>query len=394
MNDRQRILAAIRGETPDRMPFVPRLEFWYRARRLDQSLSPDLRSLTLMEIADRLGVAYYAVCPDFTDYSGDEMVDRPLGIVRQSVLPFDVLLEDVDRRVLSYGRRTVVEYHTPVGSIHTACAFTDEMIAAGASDPYVTEHAIRSLADFEVVGYIFSHLKVAPRTAGYQTMRERVGDRGIVVAFTSSYACPIQHILTELMPMDQFYYALHDCPSTVERLAEQMEPYYQAIKAAAAESPAEVVVLGSNYDETLTPPPFFRKYLLDPLRNYADLLHRRGKFLMTHTDGENRLLLSLYREAGFDVADSLCPYPMTRCRLEEIREAFADRITIWGGIPSILLCPDKTSLDEFKRFIDNLLARYGHQSHFVLGVSDMVTADADWDRVRYIADSVSSLIGG
>jgi hypothetical protein len=173
-----------------------------------------------------------------------------------------------------------------------------------------------------------------------------------------------------------------------------MEPYYQAIKAAAAESPAEVVVLGSNYDETLTPPPFFRKYLLDPLRNYADLLHRRGKFLMTHTDGENRLLLSLYREAGFDVADSLCPYPMTRCRLEEIREAFADRITIWGGIPSILLCPDKTSLDEFKRFIDNLLARYGHQSHFVLGVSDMVTADADWDRVRYIADSVSSLIGG
>jgi uroporphyrinogen-III decarboxylase len=393
MNDRQRILAAIRGETPDRMPFVPRLEFWYRARRLDQSLPPDLRSLTLMEIADRLGVAYYAVCPDFTDYSGDEMVDRPLGIVRQSVLPFDVFLEDVERRVLSYGRRTVVEYHTPVGSIRTACAFTDEMIAAGASDPYVTEHAIRSLADFEVVGYIFSHLKVEPRTGGYQAMQERVGDRGIVVAFASSYACPIQHILTELMPMDQFYYALHDCPSTVERLAEQMEPYYQAIKAAAAESPAEVVVLGSNYDETLTPPPFFRKYLLDPLRNYADLLHRRGKFLMTHTDGENRLLLNLYREAGFDVADSLCPYPMTRCRLEEIREAFADRVTIWGGIPSILLCPDKTSLDEFKQFINNLLSRYGHQSRFVLGVSDMVTADADWDRVRYIADSVSSLIG-
>ena len=94
---------------------------------------------------------------------------------------------------------------------------------------------------------------------------------------------------------------------------------------------------------------------------------------------------------GFDIADSLCPYPMTRCRLEEIREAFADRITIWGGIPSILLCPDKASLDEFRQFIDDLLARYGHQSHFVLGVSDMVTADADWDRVRYIADRVASL---
>ncbi len=32
MTHRERILAAIRGETPDRLPWVPRLEFWYRAR--------------------------------------------------------------------------------------------------------------------------------------------------------------------------------------------------------------------------------------------------------------------------------------------------------------------------------------------------------------------------
>ncbi|MGD0125972.1 MAG: uroporphyrinogen decarboxylase family protein [Terriglobia bacterium] len=391
MNDRQRILAAIRGETPDRLPFVPRLEFWYRARRLNHSLPSDLESLTLMEIADRLGVSYYAVVPDFTDCTDDEAADRALGIVHQSVLPFRVTLGDVDRRVLSRGRRTVVEYHTPVGSIRTTSEYTDEMIAAGASDPYLTGHAIRGLADFEVVGHIFSHLKVEPQFSGYEVMRERVGERGIVVAYASSYACPIQHILAELMPMDQFFYALHDYPATVERLAEQMEPYYQAIRTIAADSPAEVILLGSNYDDSITPPPFFRKYLLTPLREYAEVLHRRGKYLMNHTDGENRLLLNLYREAGFDIADSLCPYPMTRCRLEEIREAFADRITIWGGIPSILLCPDKATDGEFRQFIDDLLIRYGHQSHFVLGVSDMVTADADWDRVRYIADRVSSL---
>jgi uroporphyrinogen-III decarboxylase len=386
MTDRERILAALRGETPDRLPFVPRLEFWYRARRLNNSLPPDLASLTLMEISDRLGVGYYANVPDFTEYTGDEMVDRALGIVRHPVLPFKASLDEVDRHVLSYGRRTVVEYHTPAGSIRTSCQFTDEMIAAGASDPYVTEHAIRSLRDFEVVGYIFSHLKVEPQFSGYQAMRERVGERGVVVAYASSYACPIQHMLAELMPMEQFFYALHDYPAEVERLSEMMQPYYQALKSIAADSPAEVVLLGSNYDESLTPPPFFRKYLLGPLRDYAQLLHRKGKFLMNHTDGENRLLLSLYLEIGFDIADSLCPYPMTRCRLEEIREVFGDRITIWGGIPSILLCPDKSSFDEFRQFIDDLVNRYGRQSHFVLGVSDMVTADADWDRVRYIAN--------
>jgi len=391
MNDQQRILAAIKGEPADRLVFVPRLEFWYRARRLNDSLPPELRSLTVMEIADRLGVGYYSNTPDYTDYSGDELVDRALGLANLSVLPYRVSLQDVERRVLSYGRRTVVEYRSPAGSIRTACEFTDEMIAAGASDPYMTEYAIRSVRDFDVVGYIFSHLKVEPEFSGYEAMRERVGDRGIVVGLASGHACPVQHILAQLMPMEEFFYALHDRPAAVEKLAEQMEPYYQAVKAIAADCSAEVVLLGSNYDESLTPPPFFRKYLLQPLREYAEVLHGRGKYLLTHTDGENRLLLPLYREAGFDIADSLCPYPMTRCRLDEIRNAFADQITIWGGIPSILLCPDKASFAEFKQFIDDLVTRYGHQSHLVLGVSDMVTADAEWDRVCYIADKVASL---
>ena len=86
MNDRQRILAAIRGETPDRLPFVPRLEFWYRARRLNHSLPSDLESLTLMEIADRLGVSYYAVVPDFTDCTDDEAVGPGTGH-RSSIRP-------------------------------------------------------------------------------------------------------------------------------------------------------------------------------------------------------------------------------------------------------------------------------------------------------------------
>jgi len=390
MTHRERILAAIRGETPDRLPFVPRLEFWVRAWRHAQLLPPEFRSLSLMEIADRLGVAYYAVVPDFTDYSGDEMVDRALGIIRLDVLPFKITLEGVDRLVLSHGSRTVVEYHTPAGTICTACEFTPEMIASGVSDAYTTQHAIREPRDFEVVGYIFSHLRVEPRYDGYEALRQRVGERGIVVGFVSSHACPIQHIMAEFMPLEQFFYALHDYPQVVERLAEQMEPYYQAIKTCATGSKAEVMLLGSNYNDSITHPAFFRKYILPPLRDYAQALHRQDKYLMTHTDGENRLLLPLYREAGFDIADSLCPYPMTRCSLEEIRAAFADRITIWGGIPSILLCPEQTSFDAFRQFLDDLIARYGHQSHFVLGVSDMVTADAEWARLEYIADKVSS----
>ena len=391
MTDRQRILAAIRGEMPDRLPFVPRLEFWHRARHHNNTFPAEFRDLSLIEIVDRLGMGYYAVLPDSTQGTVEDMLDRALGISSLPVLPYKVTLEGIDRRVLNQGRETVVEYQTPVGTIRTATVFTPEMEQAGASAPWITERAIRGPDDFAAVGYLFSHLKVEPQRAGYQSACERIGERGIVVGYTSSRACPIHHIMADLMLLEQFFYALHDCPSEVERLAEEMEPFYRSIKAIAADSPAEVVLLGANYDDSITYPDFFRKYILPPLRNYAEVLHSKGKFLMTHTDGENRLLLPLYLEAGLDIADSVCPYPMTRCRLEEIRAAFEDRITIWGGIPAVLLCSGSATFSEFRQFIDELLDQYGHESHFVLGVSDMVTAEAEWDRLQYIVEKVRSL---
>jgi hypothetical protein len=389
MTDRERVLAAIAGQLPDRFPFVPRLEFWYRGRKRAGTLPRELESLSLMEIADKLGVGYYATAPDFTE--GD-VLDRPLGIDRTPVIPYRVEMQGVERRVLSTGPETVVEYITPVGTVRTATVFTEEMAAAGASNAWVTQPAIRGPADFAPAGYIFSHLKVQPCFDGYLAARAAMADRGVVVAYASGAACPIQFIMKGLMTTEQFFYALNDYPAQIEKLAEQIEPFYAQIKAACAESPAEVVFLGGNYDDSITHPGFFRRYLLPPLQHYADELHQRGKYLLTHTDGENRLLLPLYVEAGFDVADSVCPQPMTRCSLEQLRQGFGDRITIWGGIPSVLLCPESASEEEFRKFIDDLVDRYAHHTRFILGVSDMVTADADFDRLRYIADKVSSIV--
>src|SRR5512144_3084572 len=115
MTHRQRILAAIRGEKVDRVPFVPRLEFWYRARRRSCNLPAEFDGLSLREIVDRLGVGFYFNQPDFTDCPGHDMVDRPLGIWRLPVLPYRVTLEDVDRRVTRRREGTEVEYHTPAG---------------------------------------------------------------------------------------------------------------------------------------------------------------------------------------------------------------------------------------------------------------------------------------
>jgi len=389
MTERDRVLAAIRGDTPDRLPWVPRLEFWYRARLRNGTLPAEFRSLGLPEIADRLGVGYYATVPDFTACPTEiPNPDRTIGIFNALTLPYEVEYDNVDRRITRNGKETIIEYHTPVGSIRTALVFTEEMLDAGASQPWISEHAINNLRDFEVVGYIFSRLKVKPRLQHYVALRDEIGERGLAVVFASGSAGPVHFIMKELMREEQFFYAMADYPEKIRELSELIEPFFQSILDIAASSPAEVVLLGGNYDDSITHPAFFRQHILPVLREYAKTLHGKGKYLMTHTDGENRLLLPLFLEAGFDIADSICPSPMTRCSLDDLLQVFEGRITIWGGIPSILLCPGSSTKEQFRRFIDGLLARHGHRSLFILGVSDMVTADAEWDRLSYITEKV------
>jgi uroporphyrinogen-III decarboxylase len=389
MTERVRLLAAIRGDIPDRLPWVPRLEFWYRARLRSGTLPSEFRSLSLPEIADRLGVGYYASVPDFTACPTEvPNPDHTIGIYNALALPYEVEYDNVDRRIARNGNETVIEYRTPVGAIRTSLVFTEEMLDAGVSQPWIAQHAISNPQDFAVVGYIFSHLRVKPRLQHYLALRDQIGERGLAVAFASGSAGPVHFIMKHLMREEQFFYAMADYPEKIQELSEKIEPFFRSILEIAASTPAEVVLLGGNYDDSITHPAFFRQHILPALREYGKTLHQKGKHLMTHTDGENRRLLSLYRDAGFDIADSVCPSPMTRCTVDELLQAFEGHITMWGGIPSILLCPASSTEEQFRRFIDELLARHGRRSRLILGISDMVTADAEWDRLNYITERV------
>ena len=390
MNHRQAILAAIRGEPAGPVPWAPRLDFWHRAHMHAGTLPEELRGLDLAEIAQRIGAAVYATIPDFTT-STDGEGNRTLGFLSWADCPYDMEFDGVERHISKDGRETVIEYRAPAGVLRTATIFTDEILDAGASVSWITRHAIQHREDFAIAGDIFSRMHVVARPQRYIRFRERLGDNGLAVVHAHGTSCPVHLIMKELMPTEQFFYALSDWPEDVARLAEQIEPVFAQIRQIALELPAEVVYLGANYDDSITHPAFYRKYFLPHLRTYSEELHARGKFLMTHTDGENRRLLPAYLETGFDVADSVCPFPMTRCRIEELRAAFAGRITVWGGIPSILLCPHSAGETEFRAFVDTLIRQCAGGTRFVLGVSDMVTADADWDRVIYVGEGVNKV---
>ncbi len=389
MTHRERILAACHGQVPDRIAWVPRLDLWYNAHSAAGTLPPEFRGFSLRQITEALGVSYHAVVPNFADArTPEDIADRGLGIFRLKGLSYETRLRDVRREVEVEGEVTRVTYHTPVGRVSCAFRFTQKMRQAGATISWMDEHLIKRPEDYGVVAHIFSRLEVVPTYDEYRSWDLWVGDAGVAVAYGNAAASPMQHIMRDLMPISDFYLGLYDCPAELQALAESMEPWFGEVLNVIAHGPAEVIFWGGNYDETLTHPPFFERHILPWLARAAEMAHEHEKLLLTHTDGENGGLLHLYRRAGFDVADSICPAPMTKLTFAQCIEALPG-VTIWGGIPSVALVPEIMAEADFDRLLADTIALAHNRPHLILGIADTTPANASWERVLRITEAVS-----
>lgn len=388
MTHHDRMLATIKGEPTDQIPWAPRMDLWYIANHASGTLPKGFEGLNTVEIARKLGVACHAVGGDFTLPSKRDMRLRGLGFDNHPDQPYRVELRELPIEFDDDGENIRTWIRTPAGEVFLHLYRDAEMTRNGISLPFVKSYPLRSAKDMEAVAQVFEHLEVIPTPEAYTAFKRRIGDQGLAIARGPIAASPMHLILHELAPMDQFYYLYYDERDALHRLAERMTPFFEALLDALLACDAEVVFWGANYDQDLTWPPFFKEEIKPWLQKVAARLHAAGKFLLTHTDGENKALLPLYPDCEFDVAESVCPAPMTQCTLEEIRQGMGEKITIFGGIPSVALLEDVMPEAAFFAYLDNLFASIGRGDHLILGVSDNVPPKANLKRLEIIKEYI------
>ena len=389
MNHRQRMLAAIRGEPADQIPWAPRLDLWSIAQQARGALSKEYRGLDTAGLADAFGVACHAQRADYTQPRDPrDLALRGLGIDNHPDYPYRVELRSLPVEFHTEGDSIITRIRTPAGEVNTRLTLTDEMRRNGISLPLVEDFAIRSADDLNAVAEVFEHLEVIPTPDAYAAFRRRIGDRGLAVANGIIGASPMHLIFHDIASQEDFIYLYNDQPEKLKELARRMEPFYEKILAAVTACEAESVYWGCNYDENLTWPAFFEEEISPWLRKVSERLHAAGQFVLTHTDGENRRLMPLCRTCGFDIADSVCPRPMTRCTLKELRDGMGPGITVWGGLCSIAFLDDSMDEAGFRAFLDETFSSLGTGERLILGVSDMVPPNANLQRLEHIKERV------
>jgi corrinoid protein of di/trimethylamine methyltransferase len=389
---KQRILAAMRGEMVDVIPFVPRLDLWWLSNATRGTLPPEFEGMLPDDISRSRGWPVYHMVPNFADVSGPEdALHRSIGLFnfRQSVYSWS-FGGGVEVNATDRDGQQVVEYHTPLGTLSTIGGLTEQMMRAGASLGWVQKHMIEQPQDYRIAGYIFENLEVVPNYERAQEYIAGIGEDGVVAAGGPTLAAsPVHQIQKELIDATQFFYEYNDNQKLIRELAESIEVYFERVLEVVADSPAEVVLWGANYDDMLTYPPYFEKEILPWLRRVSEELGSRGKLVATHTDGENLGLMDLIRDCGCRVAESVTPYPMTKVSIEEYYRRWRGHITIMGGIPESLLLEQTATDEELETFLDGLFQSVAPGDGIILGTADSTPPDAAFSRLDRIAERVA-----
>ncbi len=405
MTIKERLLNAIKGMPNDELPYLPRLDIWYNANKLHGTLPTKYKNATLQELTEDLGLGYHYTIPNYKDWDGEGRDDDVgLGHYRFNTKPFRLEFQDMKRDITEIKPGHFrIKYTTPVGEIECGYCYDDRMKSAGLTLNVINHHAIKyedvgterfvdldeTIQQIETVAYLFEHCEVIPDYDKYHRFQEEVvGDNGLCVGYCSAWAAPMHYISQDLMGPEAFHLMFNEEPELLESLAERLQPFFDKLFQANLASNAELILCGANFNTTSTPPSIFNPYVAPVLKKYAQQAHEVGKYIVTHPDGENLGLLNSYLESDMDIADSICPSPMTRLSLKQYRDAFGEKITIWGGIPSIVMLKDSFSQYEFEKYINQTLEDIGEGRKIILGMADITPVDAEFDRVLYIAKKV------
>lgn len=363
MTHRQRAIAAIRGEKVDRIPFIGRMDLWYAYNRNRGTLPERYRDWSLWDIQRDLGIGIFGF--GAWSYSFYKLYHRNME-VRRTVTPQEMVLE----------------YETPYGTLRTRNLLADDLKDADVTGAQV-EHEFKSERDYDALQFLFENTEVVENFDEYAKLVEVIGEDGLALPFSGWL--PMHIIMYHYFGYERFYYEMHDHPARVERLHEALREQHREIIRLAARCPAEVIEVGANYDEEMTPPGVFQKYMLPFYQESAEVLHRGGKLMAAHLDGEMKRLLELVRDSGIDVAEAITPAPMTSIDIRRTRELWGDKVAMWGGLPSVLLTDTFTD-EEFEENAIDLFRAVAPGGRFILGFGDNAPTDALFHRIARVAE--------
>jgi uroporphyrinogen decarboxylase len=136
-----------------------------------------------------------------------------------------------------------------------------------------------------------------------------------------------------LLGMDNMLMALAAEPDLADAVLDTVADVNERICRNAVRAGADVVVLGDDYAMNSGPlfsPTHFRRSILPRLQRVVDAIHEEGGLVIKHSDGNLWPLLDMIVETGIDGLNPI--EPTAGMSLAEVKQRYGKRVCLVGNI--------------------------------------------------------------
>jgi uroporphyrinogen decarboxylase len=298
MTSRERVIAALKRQEPDRVPTFE----WIINPNVMEKMTGQRDEI---EFINLMGIDGIAINPNMQNVIIDSRHFKDeWGIVR-----------------VSYD-----EYPNPVGY------------------PVSDESDLKSLTvpdpDAE---YRFDSIKNAKKVMG--------DEKAIIIRLRDVFSQP-----RDLMGFEDFMVSFYTQPDLVERLMEISVDYNTRLAKNAREMGGEIIVVGddiANNSGLLINPEQYRSMVLPHFKKLIQNFKSMGFLVIKHTDGNIMAVLEDLIDTGIDCIDPIDP--LGHMDIEFIKKTYGNRVCIKGNIDCVRTLVDKTPQDVVRATKDCIL---------------------------------------
>ena len=292
MTPRRRVEAVLRGGRPDKVPFTI-----YESKLPQCTVERRLRN------------------------DGLCIVERRRPVVRTRMPNVTSRTQTFTEKGIAYSRTDI---HTPAGDLYSVSR------PAGFTSWHVKKLFERP-EDYKPLAFMIQDTKYEPCYETFTRAEEELGEDVILRA--SLGGTPLHQIMILWMGVETFAMEWADRRDEVLKLYDIIAEQRRKLYPLVAKSPVLHINYGGNETGDVMGRERFEKYVLPCYNEAAEILHKHGKLLGAHLDGNNKVWADLVAASGLDYVEAFTPAPDCDMTLKQALEAWPDKL-LWINFPS------------------------------------------------------------
>ena len=371
MTSKERMLAAIRLQTPDRVPCTPDfsnmipckmtgLPFWdvYYYGRVD---------------------LYDAYCRAAKYYGIDGWYQTDARFERENAFAVENAIESLtaERMVVHTTRRC------DAGELSERTTYYVQ------DPPTPTEKPVKDIErDFPLICRLYGRITGVDRDQ-IERQRAACGDDGL---FCLNVGYPGMHFFTNHMDggLETAVYAQSDCPELMDEWAALEHADALRRTELLLDAKPDCILLGASGTLTLSNPELVRHFCLPSIQAITAMAKQAGVPTMLHSCGKSAAFLEmLYAETDLNCINPLEAPPMGDVTLKECKQKYGDRLCLMGNLNTtdVML---RGSPEDVERAARQAIDDAGEGGGFILSTGDQCGRDTPEENLFRLVETAKT----